>query len=321
MPWCANPLCGRTFGLEEHHIQHRSQLGTDDPENLVLICRECHQRHHDLGLLVIERVAEGVRFTDRETGETAIHRCIPQEADGPSGITDAAALILNFFDLTSFSQAIKGEPDEVLSVLYDQVREIRKRAWQAQAAIIAELQERANYGDEATKGIAERLGISVRTAQYRGKIYREILGHPETADVGDILLEESWYREAVDTEEPRRWIQHAADRKAEDPTYSVRKFRADIAAETGETVSVTALVVVCREGNTADRKLAQKLEASLRVPVTVVLAKDRHRLLKDMVGPRDADADAGGDLADPPTGKDVVQHGAVAAVHAREAWF
>ncbi len=321
MLWCANPLCGKTSFLEQHHIVHRSQLGTDDDENLVLICRDCHRRHHDLGVLLIEAEEGGVRFTDLETGETAVHRRIPQVATGPSDITDAAALILNFLDLASFSQAIKGEPDEVLEHLYDQMREIKHMAWQAQAAIIAELQERANYGDEAVRGIAERLGISIRTAQYRGKIYREILGHPETADVGAVLLEESWYREAVDTEEPRRWIQHAADRKVEDATYSVRKFRADIAAESGETVSVMSLIVVCRDGNGADKKLAQKLEASLRVPVTVVLAKDRHRVLEDAVGPANTQADTGGNLTNPPPRQDVVQHRPLVGGESQNAWF
>lgn len=181
MSWCANPLCGKAGPLEAHHVIHRSQLGKDTPDNIVMICPDCHRRHHELGLLKIEHDDGGIRFTDLETGETALHRPIPQEAAGPSGVTDAAALVLNFLDLDAFSAAIHNEPDEVLAALYDQVREIKHRAWQAQAAIIAELQSRANYGDEALKGIAERLGTSVRTAQYRGKIYREILADEETA--------------------------------------------------------------------------------------------------------------------------------------------
>ncbi len=316
MPWCANPLCGKASFLEEHHVTHRSQLGKDTPDNRVLICHECHRRHHDLGVLDIIHDPEGVRFTDRETGETAVHRPIPQEATGPSSVTDAAALILNFLDLDAFSAAIHSEPDEVLAVLYDQVREIKHRSWQAQAAIIAELQSRANYGDEATRGIAERLGTSVRTAQYRGKIYREILAHEETADVGAILLEESWYREAVDTEEPRRWIQHAAERKAEDPNYSVRKFRADIAADTGETVSVTSIVMVCRDGNGADHKLAARLQASLRVPVTVVLTQEGHGLIPTFRYAGAGEAEAVGDGADLPSTEQIIEYGALYAGHA-----
>lgn len=319
MPWCANPLCGKTSFLEEHHVTHRSQLGKDNLDNLVRICHDCHTRHHGLGLLRIEHEGEGVRFTDLESGETALYTFIPQEASGPSDVTDAAALILNFFDLPAFVGAIRREPDEVLSALYDQVREIKHRAWQAQAAIIGELQSRANYGDVAVKGVAERLGITVRTAQYRGKIYREILDNPDCADVGAILLEESWYREAVDTSDPQRWIQHAADQKAENPTYSVRKFRADIAAQSGETVSVTSIIVVCRDGNGADQKLAAKLEASLRVPVTVMLAKNGDGSRAGYVDSAAGDAETFGDFFGRPAGEHVVEYGALAAVHTLDA--
>ena len=319
MPWCVNPLCGKAIRLERHHVTHRSQLGSDDPENLVDICEECHRRHHDLGTLLIEHEGNGVRFTDLESGETALYTFIPQEAQGPSDVTDAAALIINFLDLPEFVSAIKREPDEVLAVLYDQVREIKHRAWQAQAAIIGELQERANYGDAALKGIADRLGITVRTAQYRGKIYREILGNPQCADVGAILLEESWYREAVDTDDPGRWIQHAAEQKAENPTYSVRKFRADIAAHTGETVSVTNIIVFCRDGNGADRKLAEKLEASLRVPVSVLIADDGNGLGARHIDSAHGEVELGADIFGGPTGECVVEYGALATVHALNA--
>ncbi len=273
MTWCVNPLCGKTFRLENHPVNHRSRLGDDEAHNLVRICGDCHTRHHDRGLLRIEHEGDGVRFTDLESEETALYTFIPQEASGPADVTDVAALILNFFDLPTFVSAIKCESDEALSVLYDQIREIKHRVWQAQAAIIGELQARANYGDAAVRGVAERLGIAVRTAQYRGKIYREILNNPQYADVGAILLEESWYREAVDTPDPQRWIQHAADQMAENPAYSIRKLRADIAAQSGETVTVTSIILMCRDGNSADQKLAAQLEASLRVPVTVRLDK------------------------------------------------
>jgi len=228
-------------------------------------------------------------------------------------VTDAAALILNFLDLEAFANLIHDEPDETLAVLYDQVREIKHRAWQAQAAIISELQSRANYGDEAVKGVADRLNISVRTAQYRGKIYREILSNEETADVGAILLEESWYREAVDTEEPRRWIQHAADQKAENANYSVRKFRADIAANTGETVTVTSVIVVCRDGNTADQKLVAKLAASLKVPV--VLSQEGGGVTLDMTDDVGGEGELICDLSRGPADEIVEQHGSLYVGH------
>lgn len=316
MSWCANPLCGKTLGLEEHHIVHRSHLGTDEPENRILICGECHRRHHDLGTLEIASAENGVLFTDMKTGEIRLHRRVAQEAERPSELTTAAVLVIDFLDLSTFVAAIQQEPDEVLATLYGQMREIKQRVWQVQAAIIAELQERANYGDEATQGIAGRLNTSPRTVQYRGKIYREILSHPESADVSDILTEESWYREAVDTKEPRRWIKHAADRKAEDVAYSLRKFRAEIAAETGDAVSLTSIILVCREGNAADQKLAQKLEASLRVSVSVVVTEKSSRFSENALHVVETEVEDDGYLAYAPASQSIIEHRPVSVVHA-----
>ena len=43
---CQN--CGATTHLEVHHRQFRSQSGEDHPENLITLCRSCHQREHML---------------------------------------------------------------------------------------------------------------------------------------------------------------------------------------------------------------------------------------------------------------------------------
>jgi 5-methylcytosine-specific restriction endonuclease McrA len=38
--------CGSHFQLEVHHLVRRSQLGSDSEENLITLCRSCHQRIH-----------------------------------------------------------------------------------------------------------------------------------------------------------------------------------------------------------------------------------------------------------------------------------
>jgi len=38
--------CGNTRHLELHHIIFRSQGGKDEADNLVMLCRRCHQRTH-----------------------------------------------------------------------------------------------------------------------------------------------------------------------------------------------------------------------------------------------------------------------------------
>ena len=40
-------MCGKSEGLADvHHIIKRSQGGGDDMDNLILLCRECHNKQH-----------------------------------------------------------------------------------------------------------------------------------------------------------------------------------------------------------------------------------------------------------------------------------
>ena len=41
---CQN--CGATENLQVHHIQWRSRLGNDSPENLITLCARCHKSFH-----------------------------------------------------------------------------------------------------------------------------------------------------------------------------------------------------------------------------------------------------------------------------------
>ena len=38
--------CGKAGRLEVHHVVHLSDGGTNDEENLVTLCRDCHIRAH-----------------------------------------------------------------------------------------------------------------------------------------------------------------------------------------------------------------------------------------------------------------------------------
>ncbi len=39
--------CHKERGNDVHHIQFRSQGGADEPENLIILCRLCHDKAHD----------------------------------------------------------------------------------------------------------------------------------------------------------------------------------------------------------------------------------------------------------------------------------
>ncbi len=38
--------CGRRDRLEVHHLEHRSRGGRDANDNLIVLCRECHELIH-----------------------------------------------------------------------------------------------------------------------------------------------------------------------------------------------------------------------------------------------------------------------------------
>lgn len=39
-------MCKSTIALQLHHIDGRSRLKTDDPDNCVMLCYVCHMRVH-----------------------------------------------------------------------------------------------------------------------------------------------------------------------------------------------------------------------------------------------------------------------------------
>lgn len=39
-------ICKSQIALQLHHIEGRSRTRTNDPDNCVMLCRECHERVH-----------------------------------------------------------------------------------------------------------------------------------------------------------------------------------------------------------------------------------------------------------------------------------
>lgn len=51
---CRVPGCGRRNNLHAHHIIFRSAGGDDLEENLVTVCRGCHEALHNRQLFIVE---------------------------------------------------------------------------------------------------------------------------------------------------------------------------------------------------------------------------------------------------------------------------
>lgn len=57
-------LCDDVRGLQIHHAVHRSQGGSDRPENLITLCWRCHAEAH--GTVIPERHANAHLYTSGE---------------------------------------------------------------------------------------------------------------------------------------------------------------------------------------------------------------------------------------------------------------
>ncbi len=93
---CRVPGCGRTHGLEVHHIEHWEDGGPTDTDNLICLCRTHHRQHH-LGLLGIGGNPDrpsgsdgSVTFTDSR-GCPMVPAGVPAAPDLSQGSTTAAA--------------------------------------------------------------------------------------------------------------------------------------------------------------------------------------------------------------------------------------
>lgn len=272
-------VCGAAVSenLEAHHIQFRSRGGGDETDNLVMLCHECHQKRHgeriDIfiqnNMLVVE---------DKQTGEIQVKPLVPQVAMTPSALVDQSRAVRDWLGLMIYAGRLREEPDEALATLYEELRHLKHRLWMAQAAIINEMQSRANYGDATAKHVAAALGCGERTVQSRGQIFREIISKPECSQACEKLLGESFYKEAVSTDNPIHWINYASERKVENPSYTVAQFREEIRSD-GEESSLRQVVLYCERQNQADMRIAERLQRTLGVPVTVVFEEVAAKVL------------------------------------------
>ena len=62
---CRNPFCGSMRNLTPHHLKKRSQLGGDEPENVLTLCMICHDAV-ERNELKIEMVDVVVKFHGRK---------------------------------------------------------------------------------------------------------------------------------------------------------------------------------------------------------------------------------------------------------------
>ncbi len=201
-----------------------------DESNLITLCRQCHRNIHE-GLWRLDHSPDGIRVSDKHSGEQVMRRLHNPDLDTPSLFQ-----LLNLAEdsLSRLFEALPYLTDDQLVEAFTYASSFGKRAWLIRAAILYEAQQRSIYGDRSLEAIARRFEIGLRQAQKYGLVWKVFFaqqdGPAENVNIDAILLDESsWYVvAATETKEPEKWLAYAQDRKAEDPRYSVAWFRRDI---------------------------------------------------------------------------------------------
>ena len=228
-------ICGMTTNLDRHHIVPKRMGGRKNPAihhqtNLMTLCRRCHQKLHDENWEVV-RSQDGVWVFDKHTGNQVMRRLSNPSLDVPSIFQLLNAAEDSLARITEF---IPYFTDDQLVEAFNYATAIGKRSWLIRASILYETQQRSSYGEHALESMAWRFGISRRQAWKYVQVWKAFfvsdVEKKESVNVDTFsFAEPSWYViAATETNDPKKWLSYAQDRKAEDPRYSVSWFRQDI---------------------------------------------------------------------------------------------
>ena len=227
-------ICGAIKNLDRHHVIPKRMGGrknsvVSDETNLMTLCRRCHRNFHQ-GLWELVRSREGIWVLDKQSGDLVMRRLYNPDLDTPSLfqlLNSAEDSLSRLFEVLPYLN------DDQLVEAFTYASSFGKRSWLIRAAILYEAQQRSIYGDRSLEAIARRFEISLRQAQKYALVWKVFFagdGGEENVNIDVFSLEEpSWYVvAATETKDPEKWLAYAQDKKAEDSSYSVTRFRQDI---------------------------------------------------------------------------------------------
>ena len=226
-------ICGTSRNLEVHHIEPRRMGGSRRPEieapaNKAVLCRFCHtqitEQHWRL-----ERTDCDLVVAQVATGKVVARRLF-DPGFSPSKYFHELNLLETRLD--ALAQGIPYLTDDQLVDLFSYFRDLDRRAWKAQAAVLWEAKRRSVYGDRAWEAMGRTFGIGSRQAYNLAKVW-EVFFLGEDGQFcnqlqNSTLQEVTWYIVASQTDAPQFWLAYAEDRKAENPAYSISDFREEV---------------------------------------------------------------------------------------------
>ena len=227
-------ICGTSRNLEVHHIHPKRMGGTKRPEieapsNKATLCRSCHSQITEQRWQ-LERTDRQLLVRDVTTGEVVLRRLFDPDFSPSQYFQE-----LNLLEprLEALLQGIPYLSDDQLVELFQSVRGLGKEAWKLEAAVMWEAKRRSVYGDRAWEAMGRTFGIGWRQAYNLAKVWEVFFLGEEggfCTQVQDCSLEEvTWYVVSSRTDAPHFWLGYAEDQKAQNPSYSITDFKADLA--------------------------------------------------------------------------------------------
>ena len=226
-------VCGVNRNLDVHHIVSRGMGGSSRPEiedasNKIVICRSCHTEvtEHRWHLTRNERQLTVVKV---DTGEIIFRRLFDPQFDASAFFQ---RLTLVDLEIDALVQGIPYLSDEQLVELFAELRGLDKGSWRAQAAVLWEAKQRFVYGDRAWEAMGRSFGIGWRQAYNLARVWQTFFKGENDEFCNQLqncsLQEVTRYIVASETNGPHFWLAYAEDRKAVDPSYSIRDFKNEI---------------------------------------------------------------------------------------------
>lgn len=120
--------------------------------------------------------------------------------------------------------------DESLIELYRRADALGRQAWMLQSHILWEARRRKEHrNDGAIKAVAAEFGISQSQASSLIRIWEHFgEGFIDVTAPHDKVVGVSWYKTLAYTEDPEGWLDYVAERKEENPGYTIQALREEI---------------------------------------------------------------------------------------------
>ncbi|HET8631133.1 MAG TPA: hypothetical protein VFL91_27235, partial [Thermomicrobiales bacterium] len=158
---------------------------------------------------------------------------VPSRA-APSDVGELAQIAHRTFE--SLHDEVGRAADDQLVALYRSADALGREAWVLQAHILWEARRRKEHrNDGAIKAVAAEFGISqsqasslIRIWEHFGKDFVDVTA-PHDKVVGV-----SWYKTLAYTDDPEGWLDYVAERKEEDPGYTIQALREEIQDSAGK---------------------------------------------------------------------------------------